>query len=59
MTITYYGDDITIEEMPQGCVISSIGDDRVHQYVVVASTRDALELIASLEKMIRVQIGEN
>ncbi len=54
-TITYEGDDIIIEEMPQGCVLSNyqgLGD------VTIASTRDALAVIASLRKMLKIQLGE-
>lgn len=53
---TYEGDDITIEEMPQGCIIMS--NDDVHKSIVVASTRDALALILSLTKMVNIQMGE-
>lgn len=58
-TITYEGDNITIEEMPQGCVISQESLDGFYEdCVVITSTRDALAVIASLEKMIRIQLGE-
>lgn len=43
----YSGDDITIEEMPQGCVISG-----KHGYVIVSSTMDALALMKSLKDML-------
>lgn len=49
----YSGDDITIEEMPQGCVINSSTGE-----VVIASTRDALAVIKSLKLMLEVQLGE-
>ena len=49
----YSGDDITIEEMPQGCVISSPTG-----YVVISSTSDAVAVIKSLKLMLEVQFGE-
>lgn len=55
-TITYEGDDIIIEEMPQGCVISS--PTLWNVYVTVSSTKDALALIASLQKMLEIQLGD-
>ena len=54
----YEGDDITIEEMPQGCVIANVQDDGITQQVVIASTRDAIALILSLTKMVNIQMGE-
>ena len=54
---TYEGDDITIEEMPQGCIIMSNND--VHQSVVIASTKDALAVMESLAKMISIQMEES
>jgi len=47
----YSGDDITIEEMPQGCVISGKGGS-----IVVASAEDAVALIESLVRMLKVQL---
>lgn len=46
------GDEIRIEEMPQGCIITQIGGD----YIVVSSPKDALMLISSLSKMVAVDI---
>lgn len=48
----YSGDDIVIEEMPQGCVI--IGKNGT---VVISSYHDALAVIASLQLMLEVQSG--
>jgi len=57
--VNYDGDDIAIEEMPQGCVISQGAWGGLHtDVVIIASTRDALAVIASLKKMIRIQLGE-
>lgn len=58
MEYQYEGDDIAIEEMPQGCIISSIGEERVHQYVQISSKRDALAIIDSLQRMIAIQFKE-
>lgn len=55
MKYIYEGDSIIIEEMPQGCIISSTGDEIVHQYVQISSTRDALAVIDSLQRMIEAQ----
>ena len=50
MTNTYFvGDEITVEEMPQGCVIGSVYDCEV---VVVSSLADAILLRDSLNKLI-------
>ena len=48
----YSGDDITIEEMPQGCVISSEKGT-----VVISSIRDTLAVIKSLKLMLEVKLG--
>jgi len=53
--IDYEGDDIMISEMPQGCVIMGYGDRNT---ITVSSQRDALALIASLQKMLQIQFGE-
>ncbi len=45
-----YPREITIEEMPQGCILSTPTDE-----IVVASPTDALAIIASLQDLIRVQ----
>lgn len=45
--IDYSGDNITIEEMPQGCIINSVGGE-----VVVHSVKDALALIESLTRLV-------
>jgi hypothetical protein len=50
----YSGDDITIEEMPQGCVISGRGGT-----IVVASINDAEALIDSLERMLETLSQES
>ena len=56
MEYTYEGDDICFEEMPSGCVISTYGDDNESlQVIVVSSTRDALALIDSLQRMLEAQ----
>jgi hypothetical protein len=47
----YEGHDITIEEMPQGCVIGDIHEDG--KAIVVLSTADAEHLIESLWRMIK------
>lgn len=47
----YSGDDICFEEMPQGCVISSKGDE-----VIVSSFKDAIALRDSLNRFIKVMI---
>ena len=44
----YSGDDIVIEEMPQGCVITSEKGT-----VVISSTADALAVIESLKLMLK------
>lgn len=49
----YSGDEITIEEMPQGCVISSNKGT-----VVVASYDDAIALLESLKLMLRTKFTE-
>ena len=54
-TITYEGDDIIIEEMPQGCVITNY---RSGKTVMIISTQDALAVIESLQRMLKVQLGE-
>lgn len=61
----YIGTDITIEELPQGCIISQIiptgeGTDDWEfsgRPIVVSSKVDALELIESLERMLKIQFG--
>ncbi len=56
MEYVYEGDDIDIEEMPQGCIISSSREwDR---YVQISSKRDALAVIDSLQRMIAIQFKE-
>lgn len=57
MSLDYEGDNICIEEMPQGCVISPVGQFGVS--VVISSTHDALAVIASLRKMLAIQLGED
>ena len=47
----YSGDDICFEEMPQGCVIISKGDE-----VIVSSFKDAIALRDSLNRFIKVMI---
>lgn len=54
-TITYEGDDIIIEEMPQGCVLTNYRG----RGVTIASTRDALAVIESLQRMLKIQLGED
>lgn len=51
MAINYEGDDIKIEEMPQGCIISNMQD----KFVIISSTNDALAVIESLERMLEIQ----
>lgn len=55
-TITYEGDDIIIEEMPQGCVLSQISF--TGRGITIASTHDAIAVIESLQKMLRIQLGD-
>ena len=45
-TITYEGDDIIIEEMPQGCVLTQVS--HTGRGITIASTQDALAVIESL-----------
>ena len=54
-TVVYEGDNIYIEEMPQGCVITSV-DGR--GTVVISSTYDALKVIESLQKMLNIQMRD-
>jgi len=56
-TITYEGDDIIIEEMPQGCVLSQISF--TGRGITIASTQDALAVIDSLQRMLKIQLGED
>lgn len=61
MEYVYEGDNICIEEMPQGCIISSMDLDKkpwLEFSITVSSTRDALALIDSLQRMIEIQKGE-
>ena len=53
MAIDYVGDDIAIEEMPQGCIIAN----KQGKFVIIASISDALAVIESLERMIEIQQG--
>jgi hypothetical protein len=58
----YAGDNIVIQEMPQGCIISKIEEETqtwAWPTVQVASTKDALALIASLTKMLRYLDSED
>jgi hypothetical protein len=50
----YSGDDIVIEEMPQGCVIT--GNKGT---VVISSIQDAVAVIASLQFMLEQMEDEN
>ena len=50
--INYEGDNILIEEMPQGCVLSQHISG--HE-VVISSLQDALAVIESLTRMIKIQ----
>ncbi len=45
-----YPREITIEEMPQGCILSTLTD-----VITVASPTDAIEIILTLQKMLRIQ----
>ena len=50
MTQTYFeGDEITIEEMPQGCVIT---DKALDKTIVISSIKDAEIVTLSLLRMI-------
>ena len=53
--IDYESDDISIEEMPQGCVLTSHGVT-----IVIGSTKDALAIASSLLKLVeyRTSTGE-
>lgn len=61
----YSGEEILIEEMPQGCIITPImrtGDSEIEYIVVgdsirISSKQDAIELIESLERMLKIQYG--
>ena len=55
-TITYEGDDIYIEEMPQGCIISQVNG--LGGSVRISSSYDALKVIESLQKMLKIQYGD-
>lgn len=65
MNNIYEGSDILIEEMPQGCVITPIihvsGElahwDIAGDSITISSVEDAIELIESLERMLKVQFG--
>lgn len=54
--VDYVGDEIFLDEMPQGCVITSLTNDTPGQ-VTVASPKDAIAVIESLKKMLLVQFG--
>jgi hypothetical protein len=56
MCKTIVGDDVIIEEMAQGCIISSRFYSDLN-FVTVSSKEDAERLIASLHKMIRIQFS--
>lgn len=49
----YSGDDIVIEEMPQGCVITGANGQ-----VTISSQADAQAVIKSLQLMLSIQLGE-
>ena len=50
MIETYFeGDEIIVEEMPQGCVITNKVSDKT---IVISSVRDAKMVILSLLRMI-------
>lgn len=51
----YFGDDISIDEMPQGCVITSNNSEKS---ITISSTADALAIIKSLQNMIEIQMGD-
>ena len=53
----YSGDDICFEEMPNGCVISK-KDSSPAETIIVSSSQDAIFLIESLKKMLRLQQPE-
>lgn len=55
-TVTYEGDDIYIEEMPQGCFITQVNGKG--ESVRISSMYDALKVIESLQKMIKIQYGD-
>lgn len=62
---TYIGMDIMIEEMPQGCIITPIvrtGDEKTDYGVIgdgvrVSGMVDAIELVESLERMLKTMYG--
>ena len=57
MTQTYFeGDEITIEEMPQGCVIT---DKALDKTIVISSIKDAKIVILSLLRMIESFLKQN
>lgn len=45
------GDEISIEEMPQGCIITQTGK---MESIIISSEHDALMVIQSLRKMIGI-----
>lgn len=49
----YVGDNVCVEEMLQGCIISA---DR--RYIVISSPRDAIEVIRSLLRMLKIQFPD-
>jgi len=61
----FVGNDILIEEMPQGCIITPIirtgkGEADygvIGESIIVSSKGDAIELIESLEHMLKIQFG--
>lgn len=53
--IIYSGDEIIIEEMPQGCMVTGITGQHT---IIIYSYQDAKALIDSLQKMINIQFGE-
>lgn len=54
--VVYEGDDIYIEEMPNGCFISQVNGRG--ETVLISSMADAIAIIASLQKMIKIQYGD-
>lgn len=55
MTIDYEGDDVDIEEMPQGCILYN----KQGKFVIITTTKDALALVESLCRVLDIQEGNN
>lgn len=54
------GDEFSIEEMPQGCILSEVTNDGQYTGRVfrISSSKDALMIIESLNRMLKAQYPE-